>query len=99
MMMTSSKSRAIISEKKLFQQSIPLLRALARCGLAPNDALAVAYNTVFLFHSQPWSWRLFRPRQLLGRYSYGEIASLCESIIAQSATECAVNKNYREDLA
>lgn len=81
--------------QKLFLRSIKLLPALTRRGVAPYDAFAVAFNASFLFYNMPRSVFLLSPKAILRKYSYSEIASLCENILG--IAEFAINKNFNSD--
>lgn len=82
--------------QKLFRRSIGLLPVLARRGVAPCDALAIAFNAAFLFYNMPHSRLMFSPKAILRKHSYAEIASLCEHLLG--AAEFAVNESFKEDV-
>ena len=56
-----------------------LLPLLLRRGLAPEDALAVAYNATLLYRVLERTPPFGRPADLLAQYSLDEIAALCET--------------------
>lgn len=81
----------------LFRRSLRLLPALARRGVAPADALAVAFNTCFLFYFMPRKGFILSPKSILRKYSYAQIATLCENLAGNA--ECGVNTSFKEVLA
>lgn len=93
---------AALDAQKLFRRSIKLIPVLARRGLAPGDALAVAFNTAYLFYGLscagtfPRAGFMLSPKAILRKYSYAEIASLCEHLLGTA--EFAVNKSFKEVL-
>lgn len=78
----------------VFRRCVRLLPTLARWGAAPMDALAVAYNAAFIFEYAPKIPFAFSPKGILRRYSFAEIASICEDIISNSDVERGCNINY-----
>lgn len=85
-----------IHTQKLFLRSIRLLPVLARRGVAPADALAVAFNAAYLSYRMPQKGFPHSPKSLLKKYSYAEIASLCEHLLGTA--EFGINESYKEVL-
>lgn len=84
------------STQTLFRRSLRLLPVLARRGVSPADALAVAFNTCFLYYFMPQKGFMLSPKGILRKYSYAQIASLCESLAGSS--EYGVNTSFKEVL-
>ena len=89
--------KTLHTSDKIFKRSIRLLPALAARGVAPIDALAVAYNATFLLYNLPRSFLLFSPKQVLKRYSLFEIALLCENLLQPDGVEVGFNSNFKEE--
>jgi len=55
-----------------------MIPSLCSLGLTLEDAIAAAYNTTLLFYAIKGDPPFAVPEDILRRYSFGEIAELCE---------------------
>jgi len=55
-----------------------MISALHGYGLGLEDAVAAAYNTTLLYYALKADPPFASPEDVLSRYSFGEIAELCE---------------------
>lgn len=97
-MMNTRKQLTAAQELTVFRRAIRLLPMLARRGLNPKDALAVAYNTAFLSVALQRGRLPLSPKRVLKRYPLAGIAALCEEYLAENDMERGVNINFREVL-
>lgn len=81
---------------ELLREYPRLVPRLARWGLGPDDALAVAWNAALLYRVLAAQPALKSPGEVLERYSLGEMAELCETYEQVAAGELEYGEGEAE---